>query len=142
MPCLCSRGGWAGAGTTHPQMAEVLEVQSQGMAGSPFATLKLLPPGSVHVDVSPCPMGAGPSPQGALVPSHATKLAHPLMPGLALDTSKQPRDCPAVSPRRSRQNDLPLAGVKKRNRGVALPAVRPGLRPRISPVWFIERPRY
>lgn len=117
MPCLCSHGGRAGAGTTHPQMAEVLEVQSQGMAGSPFATLKLLPPGSVHVDVSPCPMGAGPSPQGALVPSHATKLAHPLMPGLALDTSKQPRDCPAVSPRRSRQKDLPLAGVKKRNRG-------------------------
>lgn len=113
----CCASAATGAGTTHPQMVEVLEVQSQGMAGSPFATLKLLPPGSVHVDVSPCPMGAGPSPQGALVPSHATKLAHPLMPGLALDTSKQPRDCPAVSLRRSRQKDLPLAGVKKRNRG-------------------------
>lgn len=70
-------------------MAAVLEVQSQEMAGSPFATLKLLLQWSMHVYVSPCPMGEGPSPQEAQIPSHATKLEHLLTPGLALDTRKQ-----------------------------------------------------
>lgn len=130
MPCLCSHGGWAGAGTTHPQMAEVLEVQSQGMAGSPFATLKLLPPGSVHVDVSPCPMGAGPSPQGALVPSHATKLAHPLMPGLALDTSKQPRLSRGLSEEEQTEGPASCRGKETEQRGWhflrSAPAPAPG----------------